>query len=81
MLTQSYINKISRLMDQVGELRPGFLHDGATPLEGSAEPCSSTGRNRRAKRNANGKTVQVNVVFETDKSTGEIRTVLKQPSR
>ena len=36
MLTIKQIRKISRLLEQTGESRPGFLHDGADNLEGPA---------------------------------------------
>lgn len=78
MLTHAYINKVARLMDQIGELRPGFLQDAATPLEGSMEPCSSVGGKRAQVRSSKGiRSVRVWVAFETDEATGEIRAVQK----
>jgi hypothetical protein len=77
MLSRNYINKVARITSQIGELRPGFLQDEATPLEGAVEPCYSVGRKGRAKKLAGRRPVKVDVEFETDESTGEIRTVLK----
>ena len=80
MLTQSYINKVARLMDQIGELRPGFLQDSASSLEGSVVPCQSIGAKHSSREVASKnamKSVRVEVVFETDESTGEVRAVQK----
>lgn len=50
MLTRAYINKVARLMDQIGELRPGFLQDTASGLEGAAEPVRSVFSERKTSR-------------------------------
>ena len=50
MLTRAYINRVARLMDQIGELRPGFLQDAASGIEGAAEPCHSVSSERKSTR-------------------------------
>jgi hypothetical protein len=78
MLTERFIDKVARLTEHLGEARPGFLQDSATPLEGSALPCQAiSGKQKRAATISSGRTVKVSVVFETDESTGEIRAVQK----
>lgn len=77
MLTSNYINRAARLLDQVGELRPGYLHDGSSPLEGAVEPCHSVGGGKCAQPATKKKFVRVNVTFQVDSSTGEVRAVRK----
>lgn len=77
MLTRREINKVARLMDQVGELRPGFLHDGASNLEGAVEPCHPVAANTKSKRPKRN-VVRMRVVFETDPATGEVRVIRRK---
>jgi len=79
MLTRREINRVARLMDQVGELRPGFLQDGTSNLEGAVEPCHSVGIMGKSSKNGSPKkTVRLHVSFETDEATGEIRVVRRK---
>ncbi len=50
MLTLEQIEKVSRLMSQVGELRPGFLHAESSNLQGSPSPRRSSARVARIRR-------------------------------
>ena len=78
MLTERFIEKVARLTEHFGEVRPGILQDSASPFEGSAVPCHAVGREgRRTASRSSGRAVRVNVVFETDAATGEIRAVQK----
>jgi hypothetical protein len=81
MLTHKQIQKVARLMDQVGELRPGFVHDSDANLDGAVSACQAAVTSRRPrshKRKATGRTsVRVRTVFETDSETGEVRAVQK----
>jgi hypothetical protein len=77
MLTRAYINKVARLMDQIGELRPGFLQDSASRLEGATEPCypASSGRKSSGK---NRKIVRLRVGLGARPSTRKARAARKQ---
>jgi len=80
MLTQKQIRKVARLMDQVGELRPGFVRDSDASLDGPVSACQaavSPRRRRPLKKTLLGKSVRVRTVFETDAETGEVRVVQK----
>jgi hypothetical protein len=80
MLTQKQIRKVARLMEQVGELRPGFVRDSDANLDGAVSACQPKAVVRRRKptsKSTSGKTVSVRVVYETDVETGEERLVQK----
>ncbi len=80
MLTRKQIRKVARLMDQVGELRPGFLHDADASLDGASSACHAAMPSRRRPRGKtapSSKVVRVRAEFETDKDTGEVQVVQK----
>jgi hypothetical protein len=80
MLTQKQIQKVARLMEQVGELRPGFVHDSDANLDGAVSACQPkviVRKRKTANKNTKRKTVRVRVVYETDAETGEERLVQK----
>ncbi len=80
MLTRQQIRRASRLESQVGELRPGYIRDGACALEGpSGVPRSlvpAKGAVRKRLRSS-GKRVRIRLAFEEDPESGERRTVRK----
>ena len=87
MLTRQQIAKAARLMDQVGDLRPGFLLDGTrgvdgpTPVYGSVssgapiEPLSRT--KKKVKSAHRSGSVKFSIELEKDPVSGEVRITLK----
>jgi hypothetical protein len=79
MLTQKEIAEVARLREQVGDLRPGFLQDGAGRLAGPtpahASPAAAKRRKRRT-RSASG-SARVNFRYEVDRKTGGMHIVSK----
>ena len=85
MLTEDQIIEAGRLENQVGEPRPGFLHDEAAALVGPALPRDAspafgkvhadTGSNEGTSI-----TIEVTMKFEEDPDTGELRLIQKYPS-
>lgn len=86
MLTKDEILKAARLMNQVGELRPGFLNDGAANIGGPDASHNSNSALRqsratnRSRIRSTGKRVKVCLAFQEDPETGEIRIVQKRLS-
>jgi hypothetical protein len=66
MLTRAYIKKVARLRDQIGELRPGFLQDAASGIEGAPEPFRPV--------------VSENKVALTDKTVARVRVGVESQS-
>lgn len=79
MLTAKYISKVARLLDQTGEPRPGFLHDGTANLSGESAISESVlaPKRKRAKQKKRSKSISITLVYEEDPRTGEPRLVQK----
>lgn len=82
MLTRKQISKIARLREQVGELRPGFLHDGAASFEGPTSDHykraqTSPKRSRRKSGKKGAASVHIKLEYERDPETGETRIIQK----
>jgi hypothetical protein len=80
MLTRQQIRRAARLESQVGELRPGYIRDGACALEGpSGVPRSLVPAKSAVSRRlrSGGKRVRIALAFEEDPESGERRTVRK----
>ena len=79
MLTHEQIKQAARLMQQVGELRPGFLKDDTSALEGPEPRAGGTRGARPAKlgktSRKTGKTLKVRLVFHEDSETGDVQIV------
>jgi len=79
MLTRKQIKKASRLQQQVGELRPGYLKDGTSNFEGPASTkhssCALPKSKSRGKTGGRSAKVKVLLAFQEDPNTGEIRIV------
>jgi len=80
MLTHAQIKKELRLQHQVGELRPGYLKDGTSNLEGPAcarrlLPAPPQTRKKLVTKAPRSKTVKVEVTFDRDPQTQEMRLV------
>ena len=74
MLTHKGIMRALRLMEQVGELRPGFLEDGATELRGP-KPASVSTMSANTRTRSNRKKVTIDLSLEKDDKTGGIHIV------
>jgi hypothetical protein len=81
MLTRKEISEVARLREQVGELRPGFLHDGAASFEGPASDHHTHARTSpKGSRRRSGKergAVRIKLEYQRDSETGEMRIVQK----
>lgn len=78
MLTRKFILKVTRLLDQTGEPRPGFLHDGSSNLGGQGtSPELHTVKKARKEKSGGGRCVTVRLSYETDSVTDEPRLVQK----
>lgn len=78
MLTHSRIRKAAKLMQQVGELRPGFLKEEASAIEGPfAQPGAVSPPNRRSgvATRRKGRRLRVRLVFREDTETGEVQII------
>jgi hypothetical protein len=78
MLTLNDILKVSRLLDQTGEPRPGFLHDEADNLEGQGteiQPGALPSPSPSNSGHVEDIVVSVVLDYESDPKTGDIRIV------
>jgi outer membrane protein assembly factor BamD (BamD/ComL family) len=76
MLTRKQILKVTRLLDQTGEARSGFLHDGQANLRGqntSTARSAFPGVRPRHKKTPAEKRVVVRLSYQSDPKTGEPR--------
>ncbi len=78
----STISKAARLMNQTGELRPGYVRDDHAHIEGATPPQDFTARPRvkdGSTKSAKGRRRGVHLVFniEADPITGALRVVQK----
>ena len=69
MLTRKQLIKSARLMSQVGELRPGFLHDDEGNFEGPIR--KKVGSSSRPKGTS--RQVKISLSLGEDPITGEVR--------
>ena len=77
MLTLKQIQKISRLLDQTGETRPGYLHDGTDNLEGCAGTEVREARTRSIPETGSPSFAIGMTSYVFDESTGDMRLILK----
>ncbi len=80
MLSLKDILKVGRLLDQTGEPRPGFLHDGTDNLEGQGKSVQTGAQliNTGSAEPEDGvetKSVKLSLEYEEDPKTGEVRVV------
>lgn len=80
MLTHRRMRKAARLMQQVGELRPGFIKEDEASLEGpvahgGAFAVSDSSSAVDSPVSGTGRTVRVKLVFQQDQNTGEVQIV------
>jgi hypothetical protein len=66
MLTLKQIFKAARLMHQVGELRPGFLHKDSANIEGPCRP-----QYPRTKTTQKSKKKKLSIIVKKDPISGE----------
>lgn len=79
MLTEDEIREVARLHDQVGELRPGYLHDGDACLEGphTMPKFGKKSAKTPRRRSSTAVTARVTIAFEEDSKTKELRLIQK----
>ena len=79
MLTLEYILKIARLRDQMGDLRPGFIHDQKSNLKGphDSEPVAPPPVRyvRSGKVSRGSMKPKYRLVHKVDPTSGDVRIV------
>ncbi len=74
MLTHKGRMRAFRLMDQVGELRPGFLEDGTTEFRGP-KPVTVSNTSSNTRRRSKRKKVTIDLSLKKDATRGDIHIV------
>ena len=72
MLTLQEILKASRMLEQTGEPRPGYLHDGADNLEGQGTVAQGA-----LVSDGEDMPVTITLGYEIDEENGDLRIVQK----
>ena len=72
MLTLQEILKAGRMLEQTGEPRPGYLHDGADNFEGQGVVAQGAMVSKD-----NDQTVSITLDYEVDEENGDLRIVQK----
>lgn len=83
MLTHEQICKAAKLMQQVGELRSGFIKEEASAIEGpvlygGAFAVSKKDISREKESGDSKQKVKINLVFQKDPETGEMMIVKRE---
>jgi len=70
VLTEDYVEKVERLLEQTGAPRPGYLHDGPDNVEGNSEQPTLSAHHPSTDTPAARRPIRLSLHWEEDPETG-----------